>query len=103
MKTLISCLLALALLLPGGALAEEMPMLLEEDGLRLALNGWQSAAGEVVLRLCCDNDTGAPAYPYPCTALGKTESADNNLTSADDDNIVSFAEGGTLESLYPEK
>ena len=60
MKTLISCLLALALLLPGGALAEEMPMLLEEDGLRLALDGWQSAAGEVVLRLCCDNDTGAP-------------------------------------------
>ena len=53
--------------------------------------------------LFSDNDTGAPAYPYPCTALGKTESADNNLTSADDDNIVSFAEGGTLESLYPEK
>ena len=43
------------------------------------------------------------AYPYPCTAYGKTENADNTLTDADDDNIVSFAEGGTLESLYPQK
>ena len=42
-------------------------------------------------------------YPYPCTAYGKTENADNTLTDADDDNIVSFAEGGTLESLYPQK
>lgn len=53
--------------------------------------------------LFSDNDTGAPVYPYPCTAFGKTESSDNTLTRADDDNIVSFAEGGTLESLYPEK
>ncbi|MBQ6157873.1 MAG: prepilin-type N-terminal cleavage/methylation domain-containing protein [Thermoguttaceae bacterium] len=53
--------------------------------------------------LFSDNDTGAPVYPYPCTAFGKTESSDNTLTSADDDNIVNFAEGGTLESLYPEK
>ncbi|MBR5414562.1 MAG: prepilin-type N-terminal cleavage/methylation domain-containing protein [Thermoguttaceae bacterium] len=43
------------------------------------------------------------AYPYPCTAFGKTESSDNTLTDADDDNIVSFAEGGTLESLYPKQ
>lgn len=42
-------------------------------------------------------------YPYPCTAFGKSENADNTLTEADDDNIVSFAEGGTLESLYPQK
>ena len=53
--------------------------------------------------LFSDNDTGAPVYPYPCTAFGKTESDDNTLTDADDDNIVSFAEGGTLESLYPQK
>ena len=53
--------------------------------------------------LFSDNDTGAPVYPYPCTAFGKSESPDNTLTDADDDNIVSFAEGGTLESLYPEK
>ena len=33
----------------------------------------------------------------------KEGSSDNTLTSADGDNIVNFAEGGTLESLYPEK
>ena len=45
----------------------------------------------------------SPLSPYPCTWFGTAEVPDNTLTKEDDDNIVSFAEGGTLESLYPEK
>ena len=42
-------------------------------------------------------------YPYPSTAFGTVADPDNTLNEIDDDNIVNFAEGGTLESLYPEQ
>ena len=43
-----------------------------------------------------DSDFEGPIYPYPYINEKKAE-----LTPADYDNIVNFAEGGTLESLYP--
>ncbi|MGI5831686.1 MAG: type II secretion system protein [Thermoguttaceae bacterium] len=49
------------------------------------------------------SDRNETVYPYPCTSYGKSDNADNMLTDGDDDNIVSFAEGGTLDSLYPQK
>ena len=43
-------------------------------------------------------------YPYyPCTQYGNTRDDDCSPTKEADDNIVNFAEGGTLESLYPKQ